>query len=142
MRQNHIILLMSACVLLLSSCASGPGFAEAQASFPKLASNQGRLFVYRTNPLGAAIQPMIMVDGKEAGRAKAKGFVLVDLPPGAHKVQVKTEVSREATVNVSSGQNSYVRLDVNMGIMAARITPVVIPSAQGASEVATCKKVQ
>ena len=142
MKQHSILLFVSACALLLSSCASGPGFAEAQASLPKLAANQGRVFVYRTTALGAAVQPMIMINGKEAGRAKARGFVYMDVAPGAHNVQVKTEVTRNVTVNVAPGQSSYVRLDISMGFAMARFTPVNVSPATAAGEIAKCKKVE
>ncbi len=134
---KHLILLA---LLILSSCASGPKFAET--AFPKLAPGHGRLFVYRSSAFGAAYQPMIMVDGKEAGRAKPKGFAYIDLPAGLHKAVIKTEVTRDASINVAAGQNSYLRVDVEFGLVAPRFPLVPVPANEGAAAVARCKYVR
>lgn len=131
--------LATTCALLLSNCASGPSFTETQSSLPKLTAGKGRLFIYRTTALGAAIQPAIKVNGNEVGKAKARGFVYADLPAGAHTVETRTEVTRSTSAPVTAGQPTYVRLNVTMGLLAARVTPEVVPAATGAQEIAQCK---
>jgi hypothetical protein len=139
MKQRLILATLSLVSLLLASCASGPSFAEAQASMPQLAKGQGRLFVYRTATLGAAVQPAVKVNGNVIGKAKPKGFLYADLPVGSHTVETATEVTRSTTASVSAGASTYVRLNIGMGVVTARVTPEVVPASVGAAQVATCK---
>jgi hypothetical protein len=127
---------------LLASCASGPGFAESQASLPKIAPGKGRIFFYRPSSLGFAVKPPIHLDSGVAGRATAKGFSYQDVAPGAHTVELKTEVKRSTTVNVTAGQPSYVRIDIQMGLVAPRFTPVQVSPGTATAEIAKCKLIQ
>lgn len=119
-----VILLL---VALVSSCASGPKLAEAQAKFPPLAKDAGRIFLYRLPALhGAAIQPPVMIDNKQVGTSKSGGAFFADLMPGHHVVSIKGDDELILPFDVASGQVLYVRMMVEPATWTANIRPVLV----------------
>lgn len=121
--------------LLLSACASGPTVSaspEAKAPIPAGAS---RVVVYRTQIIGAAIQPDVFVDGVKRGSCKPKGAFYADVAPGEHTVSAKTEVRRAAPVTTAKGETAYVRCSIGMGLIAGRPHLESVPAAEAAKEV-------
>ena len=94
MKKLHLLFAITSCVALLSGCATGQKFAEAKASIPPLAADQGRIYFYRTSALGAAVQPAVKLNGEQIGTAQAQGFFYADRPPGNYVVDTTTEVKR------------------------------------------------
>jgi hypothetical protein len=43
----------------LAACASGPKFSEAQSTLQPIPEGQGRVYFYRTQTMGAAVQPSL-----------------------------------------------------------------------------------
>ena len=119
------------CVFALSSCASGQKFSEMSSSMPKTPTGQGRIYIYRTSALGAAIQPSIKVDGEVVGSAVPQGFVYVDRPAGNHEISASTEVKRTLSLTLAPGDKRYVRMDVSFGFFAGHIYPVLVEPAEG-----------
>jgi len=69
------IILFSIIGLLMVSCAtSGPKYSEMADSTPPIPSTNGRVYIYRTSALGAAIQPSVELDGSVVGKAVPMGF--------------------------------------------------------------------
>ena len=103
-RVIHLITGLLALVLL-AGCASGPKYAEVADSFTTLDPAQGRIYIYRTTALGAAVQPQVMLDGTVVGKAVPKGFFFVDVEPGDHKILTSTEVDRTLSLVVDKRNN-------------------------------------
>ena len=123
--------------LILAGCASsGPTFSQMQAS--PLAANTGRIYVYRTNVLGAAIQPSVKLDGVTVGDAVPQGYFFVDRPPGSYKISTETEVDRTVSLTLEPGQVRYVRLDPSIGFFVGHISPVLVEQAQAQNEIKAC----
>ena len=73
---------------LLAGCASsGPTGKEVLTG--SLAPQKSRLVIYRVSPLGFAIQPNYVVDGKPVAPSQPNGFVVCNLDPGTHNVAVE-----------------------------------------------------
>ena len=139
MKKAYGLIAICACFLFLQGCASGPGFQEAKGTFPPLGSEKGRIYIYRTTVLGAAVQPAVRLDGVQVGTAKSEGFFFADATPGSHFIETTTEVSRRLTFTLEPGQVRYVRLNVSMGFMVAHVYPELVDTAVGEKEIAGCK---
>ena len=138
MKNSLATLCVVAAVALFSGCATGPKFSEASSTLPPLAPDKGRLFIYRTTILGAAIQPDVRVNGDVVGSAKPKGFFIVDRPAGQYQVSSSTEVTRNLSLTLANGQTRYVRLDISMGFLVAHVFPKLVEAAEGEKELAGC----
>lgn len=133
------IILFSFIGLIMVSCAtSGPKYSEMVNSTPPLSNAEGRVYIYRTSALGAAVQPDVKLDGNVVGKAVAKGFFYVDLAAGNHRIATSTEVERELTFHVGEGQTRYVRLDVSMGFFVAHVYPDLVEEEKAVSEIGDC----
>ena len=126
-------------MLDLVGCASGPRYADYVNNIPMLNKQQSRLFIYRTNPLGGAIQPNVKVDGITVCNAVPKGFIFSDVKPGDHKVQCSTEVKRVLSFTIKPGQTKYIRLDVSMGFFVGHISPKLVDKDIALRELQKCK---
>jgi Protein of unknown function (DUF2846) len=119
--------------LLLSGCAAGPKYSMVASTFPALATQKGRIYFYRPSALGAAVQPDIKLNGEKVGTAKPHGFYFVDRDPGNYEVTAATETEKKLTFVLEPGQERYVRLRIQMGILVGRIVPELVdkPDAEG-----------
>ena len=103
--------------------------------FKALDSEQGRIYIYRTTPLGAAVQPQVVLDDTVVGKAVPKGFFFVDVDPGNHKIQTSTEVDRTLSLVVDKGQTRYVRLNISIGFFVGHVYPELVEPDVGAAEI-------
>jgi hypothetical protein len=122
-------------LLLLGACASGPQFSQMQNSMPAVAGDNGRIFVYRSTVLGAAIQPSVKINGDVVGSAVPRGFFYVDRSPGDYEIATITEVTRTLSLHLDAGQTRYVRLGISMGFFVGHVYPELVDDAVGASEI-------
>jgi len=66
-----------AMTLIVAGCAtSGPKYLEMVPNMTKLSPDMGRIYIYRTTVLGAAIQPDVKVNGEVVGSAVPNGFFM------------------------------------------------------------------
>jgi hypothetical protein len=133
--RNFVLL---ACASLMIGCASGPKFREVSASIPALNSEQGRIYLYRTTTIGAALQPTVRVNNDPVGDSKAKGFFYIDRPPGNYKVETSTEVKRSLSLTLDKGETRYVRFDISMGFFVGHVYPNLVENAVGEKEIEAC----
>ncbi len=138
MKVNKQIILVSIIGLIMISCASGPTYTEEAARTPPLSGENGRIYIYRTSVLGAALQPAVELDGQEVGKAVPLGFFYVDCPPGNHRIATSTEVDRELTFHLDKGQVRYVRLNVSMGFFVGHVYPDLIEKEEAVEEIGSC----
>lgn len=124
---------------IMVGCASGPSFNEYSSSIPDMASDTGRIYIYRSSALGAAIQPKIRINGEVVGNAVPKGFFYVDRPAGNYEISASTEAKRSLTLGLEPGDERYVRLEVKMGLLAGHIKPVLVENSVGKQEILKTK---
>lgn len=125
-------------VALATGCATGPKFAEVKDSIGKLNPQEGRIFLYRTTTLGAAIQPKIKVNGEPVGKSVAKGFTFIDIEPGNYEIMTSTEVDRALSLTLEKGQTRYVKFNVSMGFFAGHVYPTLVETELGEKEIQQC----
>ena len=123
----------------LAGCASGPTYEEYKSNMQPVSPDNGRIYVYRTSALGAAIQPKVRLDGDPVGKAVPKGFFYLDLPPGDYTISASTEAERSLSLNLGAGEEKYVRLEIKMGVFAGHVKPVLVDNDEGAVELRKTK---
>jgi hypothetical protein len=127
----------------LGGCASGSTGGEVLTG--SVRSSAARLVIYRVSPMGLAIQPNYVVDGKAIASSQPGGFVVCDLPPGPHEVAVANlplstnlfgHGSEKVTVDLRPGSTAYLSAEPQLGIMMpGQITFIQVTEGQGRSDV-------
>lgn len=125
-------------LILLAACATGPKFSEVQDKLSAVPADKGRIYVYRTAIIGAAVQPAVKIDGETIGKAVPQGVFYVDRPAGTYQISTATEVTRTLSLSLEPGQTRYVRLGISMGFMVGHVYPELVDDAVGASEIKDC----
>jgi hypothetical protein len=118
----------------LGACATGEKISEATQVAP-VPANASRIVVYRTNIMGGAVQPQVIVDGSPTGVCQPGGAFYVDVKPGQHRVSASTESTSSATVTTASGQSSYVECSIGFGVFIGRPLLKAKPAAEAAPAV-------
>lgn len=128
-------LVAALALLLVTGCATGLSYQEAASTIPTVPSDQGRIYIYRTAVFATGVQPVVRVNGEVVGRARPRGFFYVDRLPGTYEITTATEVEGSMTVFLEAGEVNYVRLDVQMGLLVGRITPLLVDEVVGREEI-------
>ena len=139
MKKTLASVLLACAAALLPGCATGPKYAEAKASIPPIATENGRIYFYRTSALGAAVQPDVKLNGKKIGNAVPKGFFYADGAAGNYQVETSTEVKRRLSLVLDAGQTRFVRLNIGMGFFVGHVWPELVENPTGEREIAKCK---
>ena len=108
---------------LVTGCASGPRYAEYRSTLAPPTEGYARVWFYRPSVLGAAVQPAIKLDDKPIGKAVPHGFFHVETPPGTHEVSATTEWKHKAQIVVSTNRETYVQLNMMMGLFVGHVIP-------------------
>ncbi len=126
--------LISVFLLCAAGCASGPTYEEYSGSLDPPLPLDGRIYIYLTTPYGAAVQPAIMVNGEEVGKASLKSFFYIDRLAGKYEISASTKDARSLSLTLKDGEAIYVRLDVKLGLFGGYIEPVLVDRAVGEQE--------
>lgn len=126
---------------LLGACASGTPYDEYASTMQSVSADSGRIYIYRTSALGAAIQPAIRLNGEVVGKAVPKGFFFLDRPSGAYEISASTEAKRSLSTTLDAGEEKYVRLEIKMGLLAGHVKPVLVDRSVGEEEIKKTKYV-
>jgi hypothetical protein len=137
MKLHHMAMPLFA--LMLAGCAAtGPKFAQQEASTPKPGADQGRIYFYRTDSmLGGALRPQVMLDGASVGKSQPGGYFYVDAAPGSHEAVTTTEASNKVSFALDKGEVKYVRTKVSMGLMVGHVVPELVGADEAQKELAT-----
>jgi len=130
------------CLLFTIGCASGPKYMEVAQTIPELNPDKGRIYVYRSTILGAAIQPDVKLNGEVIGSSIARGFYFVDREPGDYKLMTSTEVDRSPSFILEADQIRYVRLNVSMGFFVGHVYPELVEEVIAQKELQECSYVK
>ena len=136
MRQNiRKALIFGSQAIWLSACASGVTLTESAPTVSALEGDESRLVFYRTQVMGAAVQPKISVNGSETDTCQPNKVFFVDVPPGRNRVTAQTENKEELTVEIGPGQTAYIECTINFGLFVGRVDLKFVPEATGKAEV-------
>ena len=96
----------------------------------------GRIYFYRSaSPVGAALQPSIMLNGTKVGDSEPGGVFFKNVSPGNYEVATSTEVERKLTFTVAAGQIRYVETSVGFGFLVGRVHPNLVDPKIGAAAI-------
>ena len=137
MKLHHVVMPLFA--LVLAGCAaSGPKFAQQEASTPKVGADKGRIYFYRTDSMmGGALRPQVMLDGASVGKSQPGGYFYVDAAPGSHEAVTSTEATNKVSFALDKGEIKYVRTKVSMGLMVGHVVPELVGVDEAQKELAT-----
>jgi hypothetical protein len=121
--------------LLVSACASGPKFAEVQQNISALPDGNARIFFYRTQVFGAAVQPSIILNQENVGSCEPGGVFFADVAPGKYEASVETEVERRLTLVVGPGEEKYVRCHISMGVFVGHANLELVNPAEAKADI-------
>jgi len=132
-----LIVLVS---FVLGACATtGPKFTELSSQISTVSPDLGRIYLYRTSILGAAIQPEVKLNGDVIGKAVPNGFFYVDKAPGNYEIMTSTEVDRKLSLTLDGGQARYVHLNISMGFFVGHVYPELVDLDVGTREIQDCR---
>ena len=114
------LLVIAAAIFLTGCAATGPRYAEVEASFPTLRSGYGRLIIYRSGGLGAAVQPDIKLNGEVIGKSQPNGFFFIDRAAGKYTVSARTEVETVLDTELVEGRTTYVQSSITIGLFVGQ----------------------
>lgn len=130
---------IAAVATALGGCAtSGVRYAELSPQALEFSPDSGRIYLYRTSALGAAVQPVVKLDGEVIGAAVAEGYFYVDRAPGTYTISTSTEVERTLSVTLEKGQTRYVRLNMSFGFFLGHVTPVLVDEETARKQLRNC----
>jgi Protein of unknown function (DUF2846) len=137
-RMPRMLLTLLAVALLAGCATSGATYADLQPKLTPPAEGQGRIFIYRTIVLGAAVQPSVKLNNVVVGSAVPLGFIYLDRPAGDYTISTQTEVERTLSLTLAPGQVRYVRLNISMGFFVGHVYPELVDDAEAKVDIAGC----
>jgi len=138
----NLLLALLGLVLLAGCATSGQTYSQLQTNLSPPAEGQGRIFIYRTIVLGAAVQPSVKVNDTVVGSAVPRGFFYIDRPAGDYTISTATEVTRTLSLTLTPGQVRYVRLNIGMGFFVGHVWPELVDDSEGQKDIADCHLVK
>ena len=136
-RLCKLFILLATGIVLFGCATSGAKYTELTPTIP-LKPDSGRIFIYRTAILGAAVQPEVKLNSEVVGRAVPNGFFYIDRPAGSYEVITSTEVDRKLSLTLDKGEARFVRLNISMGFFVGHVYPELIDPAAGEKEIQDC----
>lgn len=140
-RRSLIASVAFLAVLASGGCASGVAYTEYANKIQSVAPDLGRIYVYRTSPVAAAVQPRVRLNGEVVGKAKPRGFFFIDREPGEYELSTSTEVKRSLRLTLDANEEKYVRLEPKLGVLAGHIKPVLVDPEVGKQEIAKTRHI-
>lgn len=108
-----LALASGACRSTDSSAAGPPPVIEP------IPEGQGRIYFYRKSGVGgAALKPMVMLNGMTAGQSTPGGYFVVDRDPGRYEAKCSVLMEHAISFDLAAGQTLYVQTRTTMGIYA------------------------
>lgn len=138
MQEQKYLCFIALAFALFCGCATGPKYPAVASTFASLAADQGRVFIYRSTAMGAAVQPEVKLDGQVIGKAVPMGFFYVDRSLGNYEMMTSTEVDRKLTFTLERGQTRYVRLSISIGFFVGHVYPELVDTDVAQTEIQDC----
>jgi len=139
MSNKSLIAAVILLAALVGGCVSVPmASPELDAAARSFAVKPGKanIYVYRNEIFGTALRLPVALDGKPVGDTAINTFLLLEVSPGSHTIQSKSENGATVTINAVAGQSYYVWQEVKMGARAALHH---VDEATGKTAVNECK---
>ncbi len=145
---GRLLALFSATILLAGCAATGPLGSEFLNASTK--PTMARVVIYRVSPLGLAVQPDYLIDGKAVGASVPGGFVACDIPAGRHEIGVGNLAisnnlygggSEKMILDLRAGSMTYFSASPQMGLVMGQITLMNVTDVQGRADIASLHQI-
>jgi hypothetical protein len=115
-------------------------YAALHAGEPALATDSGRIYLYReSSMMGAVVQPDVYINGEKTWVAKNGDYYYVDRPAGSYEVSTSTDDKDDAvTLPLAAGQSAYVRIHIEMGLFMGHGQPSIMLPEKAADGIKDC----
>lgn len=144
------LVLLSMITVSLVGCASG-GPTGKEVLTGSIAPSKARIVMYRTSPLGLALQPDYTINGKAIAAAKPSGFIVCNVNPGTHNLSVANAGgdqtfydagTQNAKVTVNAGETAYLLAEPKLGLVVGFLTLTQVGKTQGIQDTASLSKIE
>jgi len=112
MNINRIVSTAVLVLIAVAGCASGPTYDEHASTMAPIPSDKGRLYVYRLTSEVNELRPTVRINGEPTDRAIPLRFFYLDLPAGKYEISISKKTDQILTVNLETGGETFVRLDL------------------------------
>lgn len=136
-KMKYATLMATACVAILSGCASvemAPKAESAKAKeFAAPSKGNAGLYIYRDSFVGKALKKDVWVDGKCIGESAPDVFFYTEVAGGKpHKIDTESEFSPNTLELVTEAEKNYfIRQYIKVGVFVGGAGLELIPEEQG-----------
>ncbi|MFK0311776.1 DUF2846 domain-containing protein [Pseudomonas sp. NPDC090233] len=119
---------------LLQGCTSVPmahPYEDAQMKRFETVADKSRIYIYRNETMGAAIQWMVSIDGRMIGATAKDTYLVAEVTPGEHTISCTGGEFHMLKVTAEAGKNLYIWQEMRMGFGNAKTQLHVMSEAEG-----------
>ena len=145
MLKKIITVYALALAVLASGCVSVPMASPERDSAAKtftVKPDKANIYVYRNETLGAAMKMPIVLNGKLVADTASMTYLLLEVPPGSHKLVSKTENDATLMLNADAGRNYFIWQEAKMGGFAPRSALHLVDESTGKAGIKECKLIE
>lgn len=116
-----IILLFLAIVCV--SCANSPlapAADDAKAKRFEVTNGKANIYIYRDEDVVLNTPVSLFLNGEAVGETGAKTYILKTVEPGTYKIKADGENTAEIEVNAQANKNTFVWLEISLGVFTNR----------------------
>lgn len=129
---------VSLLLLLVAGCATGPEMKTMADKIPPVPTRDGRIWFFRNgSPVGSAMQPSIMLNGKKVGDSVPGGFFFIDTAPGDYVVTTATETDYSVKFVLDAAQERFIKTVVRVGVLVGRVAPELVDAEPARASIQT-----
>jgi hypothetical protein len=141
--QKCVPVLLIACLLALSGCATVPMASkelDAQAkTYAPLPENKAGLYIYRNTFAGQALKKMVKLDGQPVGETANKTYFYRDIEPGSHTLATESEFSDNLLdFKAEGGKYYYARQYIKVGVFVGGANLEMVEADEARREISEC----
>lgn len=127
MRHDFIALVLIAILSPLSAASAAEG-SKVPATLPAPPEGQGQIIFWRSGSgMGVAMGCGVNMGSERISALGVGKYFILNLPPGAHEFNAKSEAKDVLNLEVEPGGTHYVKCTISMGVMVGR--PNLSPSS-------------
>jgi len=145
MFKKYFVLLSLVGVTLFSGCRSVPLASlkeDSTAKEFKTNPNAAQIYIYRNEILGGQIKIDVRLNGSEVGKTLQNTYMVLEVPPGKHKIESESENTSTLELTTEKGKNYFVWQEAKMGMWLARNKLQIVDEKTGKDGVLECKRIQ
>lgn len=145
MLKKYFVLFLVISAAFFSGCRSVPMAKpelDAAAKEFKTNPNGAQIYIYRNELLGGQIKIDVRLNGVEVGKTLQNTYILLEVPPGKHKLESESENTSVLELDTEKGKNYFVWQEAKVGLWLARNKLQSVDESTGKKGVLECKRIE